>query len=386
MLRRQLLQHFGTLTLAGLGTQVASANPVTNVLANAPATPNAAIKLPQDFGAHPGLQTEWWYLTGWLEDKPRGHSAPDPAFGFQLTFFRSAIRHDRNNPSRFAPQQIILAHAALTDVRSQRYHVAQKRARAGFDLAFAKVGNTDLKLDNWVLQRASDGSYTATVMCDAFELKLKLQVSQAILLQGEQAEPGISRKGPGSTQFSHYYSEPQLTATAQLQLGTAQTTRQKPTQNLSGKAWLDHEWANQVVPGEASGWDWLGINFNDGSALMAFQMRAKNGTAMWAQALLRHPDGQIQRYGPDQVQFRPIQTWQSPRTGTRYPVAQELRLTLAGQTSIWQTEPLGKDQELDARASTGNIYWEGLVRFSQNTRVIGLGYLEMTGYDKPLKL
>ncbi len=379
MLRRQLLQRFGALTLAGWSQQPSRAAQVPSVSSGAGASANAAIILPQDFGAHPELQTEWWYLTGWL-------GKPDPAFGFQLTFFRSATRHDRNNPSRFAPQQLILAHAALTDVRAQRYHVAQKRARAGFDLAFAKVGNTHVKLDNWTLERASDGSYAAQFAGDAFQLKLQLRASQPVLLQGEQTEPGISRKGPDPSQFSHYYSEPQLTVVAQLQLGTAQTDSTKPAQSLSGLAWLDHEWANQVVPSQASGWDWLGINFNDGSALMAFQMRDKNGAAMWAQALLRQPDGQIQRYGTDQVQFRPLQSWQSPRTGTRYPVAQELRLTLDGKVSIWQTEPLNQDQELDARASTGNIYWEGLVRLRQNTRVNGLGYLEMTGYDKPLKL
>ena len=372
MLRRQLFQRLGAFTLVGLG-QHSSLGAQAAALSAA-----TAIQFPQDFGAHPERQTEWWYLTGWLGDKQQAE--PDPAFGFQLTFFRSATRHDRNNPSRFAPQQLILAHAALTDVRGQRYHVAQKRARAGFDLAYANLGNTDLKLDNWRLQRANEGSYSAMITCDAFQLRLQLTTSQPVLLQGEPNEPGLSRKGPEPAQFSHYYTEPQLTTHAQLQLGT------RTVQNFSGKAWLDHEWANQVVPGEASGWDWLGINFNDGSALMAFQMRSKNGGALWAQALVRSANGQIQRYGPDQVHFRPIQTWQSPRTGTAYPVVQELRLTLDGNVRIWQTAPLLHDQELDARASTGNIYWEGLIRLHNSTHTIGLGYLEMTGYDKPLKL
>jgi predicted secreted hydrolase len=44
------------------------------------------------------------------------------------------------------------------------------------------------------------------------------------------------------------------------------------------------------------------------------------------------------------------------------------------------------DQELDSRASTGTIYWEGAVRaFSKNSE-IGRGYLELTGYWKPMKL
>jgi len=49
-------------------------------------------------------------------------------------------------------------------------------------------------------------------------------------------------------------------------------------------------------------------------------------------------------------------------------------------------DPLMDDQELDARAGTGVIYWEGAVRAVQAERQIGRGYLELTGYGKPLKL
>jgi predicted secreted hydrolase len=49
-------------------------------------------------------------------------------------------------------------------------------------------------------------------------------------------------------------------------------------------------------------------------------------------------------------------------------------------------EPLMDDQELDARTGIGTIYWEGAVRAVQPGREIGRGYLELTGYGKPLKL
>jgi hypothetical protein len=39
------------------------------------------------------------------------------------------------------------------------------------------------------------------------------------------------------------------------------------------------------------------------------------------------------------------------------------------------------NQELDSRASTGAIYWEGLSELrDSNGRLAGHGYLEMTGY------
>ena len=44
------------------------------------------------------------------------------------------------------------------------------------------------------------------------------------------------------------------------------------------------------------------------------------------------------------------------------------------------------DQELDSRASTGTIYWEGAVRALAIGREAGRGYLELTGYGTPLQL
>ncbi len=122
-------------------------------------SPVAAISFPRDYGAHPEFQTEWWYLTGWLE-RPKQQS-----IGFQITFFRSKTAHDPANPSQFAPGQIIIAHAALSEPQIGHLLVGQKRARAGFDIAFAKTADTDLKLDDWTLQRRPDGQYVARVIC-----------------------------------------------------------------------------------------------------------------------------------------------------------------------------------------------------------------------------
>jgi predicted secreted hydrolase len=49
-------------------------------------------------------------------------------------------------------------------------------------------------------------------------------------------------------------------------------------------------------------------------------------------------------------------------------------------------EPLFDDQEHDARASTGTIYWEGAVRALRDGKPVGLGYLELTGYWRRIEL
>lgn len=328
--------------------------------------PGRPLQLPQDFGAHPDYRTEWWYITGWLE-------TPDQQpLGFQITFFRSATEHDAANPSRFAPKQLIIAHAALTDPAQGRLLHDQKIARAGFDLAYAKPGNTDVKLEDWTLQRQAGGSYRAHLAGRDFSLTLALAPTQAPLLQGDN---GYSRKGPRLEQASYYYSEPQLQVS-----GTV--TRQNKATAVTGRAWLDHEWSTSVLDANAAGWDWLGANLDDGSALMAFQIRDKNGKHIWSHATLRDSSGHIQQFNEQLVRFTPQRVWRSPHTGAAYPVAQ----TLQTGALQWQLAPLQDDQELDSRQSTGAVYWEGAVTLIRDGKRAGRGYLELTGYLKALKL
>lgn len=321
---------------------------------------------PRDFGAHPDFRTEWWYVTGWLE-------TPDKKpLGFQITFFRSATEHDASNPSRFAPKQLIIAHAALSDPALGRLLHDQKSAREGFGRAYAKEGDTEVKLDDWRFVRDASGRYQTSISAREFTLNFSLTPSQPPMLQGDE---GFSRKGPKQEQASHYYSEPQL------KVGGTVIRDGKAVQ-VTGSAWLDHEWSTSVLDPSASGWDWIGANLNDGSALMAFRIRSKDGTTLWAHAALRDAAGRIAHFPPEQVRFTPQRSWRSPRTGASYPVAMHLRTG----SMQWQLTPLQDDQELDSRQSTGSVYWEGAVTIERDGRPAGHGYLELTGYVKPLKL
>lgn len=332
----------------------------------APVTPGRALAFPRDFGAHPDFRTEWWYATGWLQ-------TPDQRpLGFQITFFRSATGHDAANPSRFAPKQLIVAHAALSDPAQEKLLHGEKSARQGFGLAYAAEDDTDVKLDDWHLKRSTDGRYRALVRTHNFDLQLTLQPTQAPMLHGAQ---GYSRKGPKPQQASYYYSEPQLVVTGIL-------TRRGQPAAVVGTGWLDHEWSTSVLDTEAAGWDWLGANLTDGSALMAFRIRSKAGTTLWSHAALRNRAGKMAQFTPDAVLFTPRRLWRSPRTGTTYPVAMQIQ---AGDT-LWQLAPLQDDQEFDARTTTGTVYWEGAVTVSRDGAPAGHGYLEMTGYHQPLKL
>jgi predicted secreted hydrolase len=167
-----------------------------------------------------------------------------------------------------------------------------------------------------------------------------------------------------------------LRVTGTVQIGTAVVS-------VKGTAWLDHEWSSTVMAPEASGWDWAGINFADGGALMAFRMRDKSGGVFWAGGAYRDREGRVRTFAPGDVRFTPSRTWRSPRTGITYPCGNG-RSRRQGAT--YQLRPLMDDQELDSRASTGTIYWEGAVRAFDAGREAGRGYLELTGYGAPLRI
>lgn len=329
-----------------------------------PVSPGQVLSFPQDHGSHPDFRTEWWYVTGHLSTE-KGES-----LGFQVTFFRSRTPAQSSNPSRFNPRQLLFAHAALTDVAQGRLIHDERSARASFSLAGAEEGRTNVWINDWKLS-FNDGVYRVRIPARDFNLELALTPPQAVLAHGLN---GYSQKGPNPADASYYYSEPQLSVGGTLE-------REGQRVAVRGKAWLDHEWSSALLNEKATGWDWVGINFQDGGALMAFRMRDRNGKALWAGGTRRDKEGRATILDPEEIVFIPHRRWTSPRTGIRYPVVWEaripgLRLTL---------EPLMEDQELDARASTGTIYWEGAVSVNDGTRRVGAGYLEMTGYGEALQ-
>lgn len=324
------------------------------------------LRFPDDEGSHPRFRTEWWYATGWLET-----DSGEP-LGFQVTFFRSRPFAGLENPSAFAPHQIILAHAAIADPRQGQLVHAQKSAREGFGLAGAKEGTMHTWIDDWFFRRDGD-VYMAKIEAEQLSMSLTLSPTQPPLVQGDR---GFSRKGRDAASASYYYSVPQLAVSGNI-------TIEGKTAKVAGTAWLDHEWSSTYLEAGASGWDWTGINLEHGAALMAFRIRNSSGDKHWAGGTLRDSTGRVRSFTPDEIDFTPLTTWRSPRTGTAYPVQWRVR---AGDIEL-SLEPLMPDQELDATSSAGGVlYWEGAVRAYDDGVLAGKGYLELTGYDKPLRL
>ncbi|KXB30649.1 hydrolase [Dechloromonas denitrificans] len=350
------------VALAGLGAFGLDAAAAVEF---APVLPGYRLAFPADHGAHPDFRTEWWYATGWL-NLPEGSP-----LGFQITFFRVRTGIGEENASAFAPRQLILAHAALADPALGHLRHDERSARLGFGRAGFATDQTKVWVNDWRFEQQGD-NYRAEVRSAEFAYALDLVTSGPPMLNGRA---GFSTKAADLRHTSYYYSRPQLKVDGMVMLAGK-------TRPVSGQAWLDHEWSSEALAPGAQGWDWIGINLADGSALMAFRLRGAADTALWSAATFRQADGSTRSFPPEAVAFEALRQWRSPRTGIAYPVEWRVRL----EQRLFRLQVLMDDQELDSRRSTGAIYWEGAVRLLEDDREVGRGYLEMTGYGEKMRL
>ena len=376
--KRRWLLGAAASTYLGAGLAPGPAKADNSV--NAVAPKRQRLLFPRDGGAHPEFKTEWWYLTGWVS-APGALPQAEAAYGFQITFFRSRVDATQGMQSRLAARQLLFAHAAVTDVQGKRLWHDQRMARWSgerpggnpADSASASTRDTGVLLRDWSLLREGADLH-AKVNAEGFAMDLRFSASQPVLLQGDE---GLSRKGPDPRQTSYYYSLPQLQTR-----GTVTLQGKTLAVSTGSSAWLDHEWSEEVLPAGAVGWDWIGINLFDGSALTAFRLRGSGGDTLWGGGSFR--SGQTRYvFSPGEVVFKPLRIWHSPSSRASYPVEWIVRTP----ADFYTVKAVLDNQELDSRNSTGAIYWEGLCEvWDSNNKKVGRGYLEMTGYAAPLKM
>ena len=190
-------------------------------------------RFPEDHGPHPDFRSEWWYLTVALR------SATGDEFGVQFTLFRQALRpagpQAPEDPWR--SRQVYLGHLAVTDVRGQRHHEAERLARGHPRLAGARATPFAAWIEGWRLA-SEDASFLPLRLTGAtndFAVDLVFTDAGPPMPQGDR---GLSPKGPD--QASHYYSIPRLRAAGTLRLP-------QQTVPVSGLGWMDREWSTSVL-------------------------------------------------------------------------------------------------------------------------------------------
>ena len=334
------------------------------------------LTFPEDHGPHPAYRTEWWYYTGNLTD---GNAR---RFGFQLTFFRSALQSPGNRnqwpkpASAWRTDQIYLAHAAITDIKQGRHLQAEQIARSALFLAGADqiATTTTIHLHDWQAV-IKPGSHHLVADTDDFAFDLNLTPAKPPITHGDR---GYSRKGDFSEQASCYYSFTRLEAAGNLTIADQQYT-------IQGSAWMDHEFSSAPLASGITGWDWFSLQLSDQSEVMLYMLRQADGTMNPASSgTVVLPSGQTRHLHLEEIIIDPLEYWTSPHSNARYPV--KWRVTIAPLALDLTVEASLENQEMRTPQSTDVTYWEGSVQakgISGRDEVGGVGYVELTGYAKP---
>lgn len=330
------------------------------------------LTFPADLGAHSDFRTEWWYYTGNLETAQGRH------FGFELTIFRVGLIPPTvalPADSKWSGRDLYFAHFAVSDIADENFHAFQRYSRPGPGLAGAQADPYRVWLEDWMIAEQSPGVYRLQAAQEGIALDLMLTDEMGIVLHGEN---GYSRKGRDVTNASYYYSQPRLRAEGVVRLKGAQY-------DVSGLAWKDHEFSTSVLDEDQVGWDWFSMQFEDGRALMLFQLRERDGTTSDASSgTFVTADGTPQPLQKTDFEISVLDQWRSPHTGGLYPALWTLQIR-EPDCSL-DVEPWMADQEINFPPIT---YWEGAVRFEgtcDGAPVRGNGYIELTGYAGNLPL
>jgi len=333
------------------------------------ATAPRPFSFPADLGPHPEYRTEWWYYTGNVEAEGGRH------FGFQLTFFRTALAPASAvapRASAWSARQLYLAHFALTDTAGARFSAWSRLSRGALDLAGARAEPYRVWLEDWSAESEAPGGLPVRLRAaeGGAAIDLVLTSAKPPALQGDR---GLSQKGPEPGNASYYYSFTRMEARGQV-------TAEGRSFAVSGLAWMDREWSTSALGPELAGWDWVALQLDDGRDVMVYRLRRRDGSAdSHSAGALVAPDGATRPLALGDVALDARDHWTSPRSGVRYPSRWRLAVPSAGLDL--EISPRVADQEL----IVGTRYWEGAVRVQGTAAgrpITGRGYVELVGYGE----
>jgi predicted secreted hydrolase len=427
---RRRIRELGGLAALAILVGACSGGPI---LANAPAphpttppeSPPASrlpdpvpVVLPRDDAAHDRLN-EWWYYTGHLRDEAGNQ------WGFEFVVFRA---------ERGAFPVTWASHLAFTNETDGTFHDAQRsevgpqvdhanatsggaNGAAGFDLAInggaaiaaapgggfappapsptaasappsaaasrpwsmaGSGGNDHLEAAfspeeavaaGLATAQAADGAASNGAAATALGLALDLRADKPVALHNTI---GWIDFGPAGS--SYYYSRTRMTAAGSITVGGRRLA-------ADGIAWFDHQWGDFIAVG-AGGWDWFALQLGDGQDITLSLVRGPTGGNALVYGTSVDTAGRSTHLEATDFSVNVTHRWQSPLTNVDYPAGWTVRIP--GQGLVIGLVPTVPGQELDTRATSGVVYWEGSQRVTA-TRfgkpVGGEAYVELTGYS-----
>lgn len=342
------------------------------------AGPSYQWSFPEDHWARHDYKTEWWYFTGHL----RSVDDPSRRFGYQFTFFRIGLSPTKPDlPSAWAAKDLIMGHAVLSDLEKKQHRFSEVLFRAipllgGFGsfpdsrVAWSRgpVGTDGL----WELVWNGE-AYDFSMVDEHQKISLELSTKplKPLIFQGPN---GVSRKGEGDAEASHYYSFTRLETEGKVGIDGEEFS-------VRGESWMDKEFGSNQLGNDKVGWDWFSLQLDDGRELMLYLLRSKDGKSDFASGTLVARNGAPEYLTPGDWRLSATGSWHSPESEAVYPAGWILELPK--EALRLKIVPTLADQENRSDLLPGLNYWEGSVDvLAADDAPAGRGYVELTGYGE----
>jgi geranylgeranyl pyrophosphate synthase len=346
--------------------------------------------------AHPRAFIEWWFVQGYFAggDTGRRH--------FMASFFRQAV-----TKSKPQPQHGHMLLLSALDPATGRQEVISRvdPTLVDFYTRFsARAGKANLEkqvlqayrreladygLPQPIYQDSSQVALTSSpwgVTWDDFRLSQRDDG-----FDFEFREPGSRRRCRCRLRPAHsriHMENITLGRAGSMDLVTyprLELNGKVGDEAVQGEAWLDHQWGDLhwfVTGGETGrilGWDWFGINLDNGDDLLLFTHRDGRTRRPVLRYGVHLRDG---RQGTLIRDFKviPRKWWESGKTHIRYPVSWRLLIPQLEADLIF--EPSAPDQEIPVLGVIRSV-WEGagMVRGKLGGQELaGRARLELHGY------
>jgi len=339
------------------------------------ARPGYKYSFPKDHASHNNFKTEWWYYTGNLKGEDGNH------YGYELTFFRSALNLDRPVQNTiWAMPDIYMAHFALTDVNANKFYTKARLQRSGPDFAGSSTDKLKVWNLNWSASMNNQENEKQTLKAKSTDCALELEVTpqKPLVIQGEN---GISRKASKGDHASHYYSYTRLKTEGWLSIKGKRI-------KVSGLSWMDHEFGSNQLDENQVGWDWFSIHLDNNKEIMLYLMRLKDGSYDQASSgSLISEQGKLKFLKLSDYQIKSVGKWRSEKTKIEYPMGWQIDLP-AFNVHL-KVSPKIHNQEFARQDGNAVTYWEGacsVLGTYEDKTCKGDAYVEMTGYGDAFKL
>ena len=316
------------------------------------------IKFPRDESVHNHI-IEWWYWNGNLKDT-KGNK-----YAFMSCLFRADTKKVKIPFLKRIPLKIIyFYHSIVSDIKKQKSYPLVELISAVSKDSFQKplffVNHTTPQAIIGYVNRVMEETKHFSYDIKDENLDLKLTAIKKPLLEGGKGYVDVHAKK------SYYYSLTNIKTEGKIRVNNKWI-------HVSGKSWMDHQWANTAYTKDK--WTWFSIQLDDNREIVCYEYDdTKVKTYL---ASISNKNGSTEHF--KKVQIIPLGLkWTSKKTKAVYPLS--WKIIIPEKDIVLSITPLIKEQEI----VFGTInYWEGPTSIKGNfgkKKVTGQGFMELEGY------